>query len=418
MLKSLITVSLVTAYTLILFTAQPTNAEKTACCPLAGRDLFNGKNLDGFTKRGGPAVYTVEGDCIVGRPQPGEENTFLCTDQEYGDFILDVDFYDENQNSGIQFRSHENSEFKQNRVHGYQCEIDPSSRAWTGGIYDESRRNWLYNLNANDAARNAFKQKDWNHLRIEAIGDSIRTWINGVPASDLVDSMTLTGFIGLQVHSTKNPEGKFVKWKNVRIQDLGKHQWQPFWTLESMDGYKTFGPAKWELKNHILAATSDGAAQSLLLSDNELNSFTLKMKFLVQKGSAAFCFRTYQDENDPNFYGYKVILDNQKDGMTGGLIQTGARELMIKPFRGISKHWENKDWLAYKPGEWNLLTVSSQGQRIVIFVNNRKTAELRYDPSEFRHEAKLPSHRIGFELLAGQATELQIQDIQILLPAK
>jgi len=230
--------------------------------------------------------------------------------------------------------------------------------------------------------------------------------------------MTLTGFIGLQVHSTKTPEGKFVKWKNLRIKDLGRHEWTTLWSLESMEGTKTSGPAKWDLKDQTLTATSDGSTQSLLLSEEELNPFTFKMKFLVKKGSAAFCFRTYQEENDPNYYGYKVILDDQKDGMTGGLVETGARELTIKPYKGLPKDWENKEWIAYKPDQWNLLTVSSHGQRIVVFINNRKTAELKYDPIQFGVSSNLPSHLVGLELPAGQNVELQIQDVQILKPAE
>ena len=105
-------------------------------------------------------------------------------------------------------------------MHGYQVEIDPSGRAWSAGIYDEARRGWLCELRNNEAARNAFKHEEWNKYHIEAIGNSIRTWINGVPASNLEDSMTSTGFIALQVHGMKTA-GVEVKWRNIRIMDLG-----------------------------------------------------------------------------------------------------------------------------------------------------------------------------------------------------
>lgn len=107
------------------------------------------------------------------------------------------------------------------RVHGYQVEIDPSDRSWSGGIYDESRRGWLNDLKDNEAARNAFKPGAWNTFRIEAKGDSIKTFINGVPAADLHDAMTPRGFIALQVHGVGDrAEPLQVRWKNVRIQDL------------------------------------------------------------------------------------------------------------------------------------------------------------------------------------------------------
>ena len=76
-------------------------------------------------------------------------------------------------------------------MHGYQFEIDPSPRAWTGGIYDEARRGWLYPTNYNPEGQTAFKNGEWNSARIEAIGNSIRTWVNGVPCSDLLDKMCI-----------------------------------------------------------------------------------------------------------------------------------------------------------------------------------------------------------------------------------
>jgi len=183
--------------------------------------LFNGKNLDGWVQRNGNAEYKVVDGVIVGSSVKGEPNSFLCTEKTYSNFILEVDFWaDEDMNAGIQIRSNSNEEYRNGRVHGYQVEIDPSSRAWSGGIYDEARRGWLYDLKFNEAARNAFKHNTWNTFHIEAIGDHIRTWLNGVPCTNLVDSMTREGFIALQVHS--RPEsGIKVRYRNIRILDLG-----------------------------------------------------------------------------------------------------------------------------------------------------------------------------------------------------
>jgi len=183
--------------------------------------LFDGKTLNGWIQRGGEAKYEVKDSCIVGTSVKGTPNSFLCTKEEYSNFIFEVEFWvDEEMNSGIQIRSNSLEEYRNGRVHGYQVEIDPSERAWTAGIYDEARRGWLYDLRNNEAARKAFKHGAWNHLHIEAIGDRIRTWLNGVPAANLVDWMTHTGFIALQVHS-RPKDGIIVKWRNIRILDLG-----------------------------------------------------------------------------------------------------------------------------------------------------------------------------------------------------
>lgn len=183
--------------------------------------LFDGKTLKGWTQRGGKAVYEVKNGEIVGMTVKDTPNSFLCTEKEYGDFILELDLkLDDEMNGGVQFRSLSKPDYQNGRVHGYQMEVDPSTRAWSGGIYDEGRRDWLYNLNINPEGQKAFKKLDWNKYRIEAIGNTIRTFINGVPTAYLIDDMTAKGFIALQVHSIYGPmkEGMKIRWKNIRIQ--------------------------------------------------------------------------------------------------------------------------------------------------------------------------------------------------------
>jgi hypothetical protein len=198
-------------------------------------DLFNGKDLDGWVQRGGKAKYRAEDKQIVGTSVPNTPNSFLCTKKDYADFILELEFkVQDGLNSGVQIRSQYVEEGKEvesagkkikggpgGRVFGYQVEIDPSARAWTGGIYDEGRRGWLNDLKDNEAARKAFKAGEWNKFRIECKGDSIKTWLNGVPAADLKDSVTRSGFIGLQVHGVgKKEEALEVRFRNLRIKEL------------------------------------------------------------------------------------------------------------------------------------------------------------------------------------------------------
>jgi hypothetical protein len=210
-----------------------------ALAPLAAADdfqpLFDGKSLDGWKQHGGKAKYRVENGEIVGTSVPKTPNSFLCTEKEYGDFVLELEFkVDPTLNSGVQIRSQvfeketeidvegKKKKIPADRVHGYQVEIDPSDRAFSGGIYDEGRRGrFLADLKNNEAARKAFKQGDWNKFRIECRGDSIKTWINDVPAVDLKDSVTPKGLIALQVHGVgEKTDPLEVRWRNVRIQEL------------------------------------------------------------------------------------------------------------------------------------------------------------------------------------------------------
>jgi hypothetical protein len=181
------------------------------------QSLFNGVSLDGWRKTGGGATFGVEDGCIVGEVGPGP-NTFLCTTGDFSDFVLTVELrLDVPGNSGIQFRSHAD---EHGRVYGYQCEVDPSERAWSGGIYDEGRRGWLHPLEGPGfaEARAAFRIDGWNTYRIEAIGPRLRTWVNGIPCADLVDDVDAEGFIALQVHS--GAQGR-IRWRNIVLTPSG-----------------------------------------------------------------------------------------------------------------------------------------------------------------------------------------------------
>lgn len=186
--------------------------------------LFDGKSLKGWKQLNGQAKYRVENNQIVGTTVSNTPNSFLATEKDYGDFILELELKVNNSmNSGIQIRSLSLPEYKEGRVHGYQVEIDPSDRAWSGGIYDEARRDWLYIPDINPKGKTAFKKDQWNKYRIEAIGPVIRTWINDIPVACLVDDMTLKGFIALQVHSIGKDQtpGTEIRWRNIRIQTTG-----------------------------------------------------------------------------------------------------------------------------------------------------------------------------------------------------
>ena len=198
--------------------------------------LFDGKSIDGWVQRGGEAKYRVEDGAVVGTTIPNTPNSFLCTPRDYSDFVLELEFkVDPALNSGVQFRSQFAPEGetvesagkkikggKGGRVFGYQAEIDPSPRSYTGGIYDEGRRGWLQDLKNNEAARKAFKAGEWNTYRIECRGDSLKTFVNGVPAADVTDEVNAKGFIALQVHGIgKRKETLEVRWRNIKIKELG-----------------------------------------------------------------------------------------------------------------------------------------------------------------------------------------------------
>lgn len=204
-------------------------------------DLFDGKTLNGWSIHSGFAKYRVEDGTIVGTTVTKSPNTFLCTEKEFGDFILEFEvMVDPRLNSGVQFRSKIAQEeltywlrdekgnlqaktVPKDRVHGYQAEIAGAETGTSGGIYDEARRAMIPDwwIKKGTKASKAFKDGQWNTYRIECRGQSIKTWVNGVPTMDIKDAMTSSGIIGLQVHSVGDDTTPYeVKWKNIRLLDL------------------------------------------------------------------------------------------------------------------------------------------------------------------------------------------------------
>ena len=196
-------------------------AARPAAAQDSWRPLFNGKTLDGWTPCNGTAPFTVEGGAIVGRTVLGSPNSFLCTKEAFGDFILEFEAkIDSEMNSGVMVRGISDPAVQNGRVNGYQVEIDPSDRAWTGGIYDEARQGWLHTLAGQTAAQKAIRKGEWNTFRVETIGTSIRTWLNGVEAANVLDDQTARGIIALQVHSIGKDEskvGQTIRFRNIRI---------------------------------------------------------------------------------------------------------------------------------------------------------------------------------------------------------
>jgi len=373
--------------------------------------LFNGKDLKGWVQYNGKAKYTVEQGELVGRTVPGEPNSFLSTEKKYGDFILELDLkVDVHMNSGIQFRSELNDgndhcevtdTHTPNRVHGYQMEIDPSSRAWSGGVYDEARRGWLYPLEYNTAAKTAFKNNVWNHYKIEAIGTSIRTWVNGVPCAHIIDNMTTSGFLSLQVHEIGDSKdaGQEVRWKNIKIQTMNLKPTAPdnlfvvnlipntisadekrngvrlLWDGETTKGwrgaYKNYFPENvWYIKEGVLHVKGTNGAEASnggdIVTVDEFHAFDLQFEFQLSdtSNSGVKYFVTETENNKGSAIGLEYqILDDDKhpDALQGSIgNRTNASLYDLIPALRIGEGRREKIPI----GQWN------RG-RIIVFPDGK-----------------------------------------------
>lgn len=364
--------------------------------------LFDGESLEGWEIHGGQATYDVEEGTIVGRVKPNTPgNTFLCTKKPYGNFIFKVGLkLDSPMNSGIQIRSHVREEG--DRVFGYQCEVDPSARAWSGGIYDEARRGWLYPLSGDDEAkrqaRAAFKPEDWNEYTIEAVGPTIKTWVNGVPCADLVDFADLEGLIALQVHAGGSPG--VIRWKNVRIKDLGKSEWKPLFDGKDLSQWEPLGGGEWTVEDGMIRGTSkaESAVHGILCSKQEYGDFAIRLKYKPVRGNSGLYFRTEKSGDDVVVHGFQAEINPNDD--PGSLYETAGRAWVSRVPAEVSKE-------VFKPGDWNEMIVVAQGKDITVFINGKEVTRLRNDPGRTRGF-------LGLQLHGGEDMEIYFDDIEIM----
>lgn len=424
------------------------------------QDLFNGKDLSGWTQKNGEAIYEVIDGVIVGKTVLNTPNSFLCTEKDYGDFILEFDVkVDDRLNSGVQIRSESYPEYRDSRVHGYQVEIDPSDRAWSGGIYDEARRGWLYALDLNPDATSAFKNGEWNTFRVECVGPHIKTWVNGVAVSNLYDEMTPDGFIALQVHSVgDDPEkgGIEVMWRNIRIitEDVEKYKTEseaPYFSrlvnkladAEVADGWKLLFDGKtsdgwrraydegfpekgWKIEDGVITVLASDGAESQnggdIVTVDEYSDFDLQLEFRITEGANS---------------GIKYFVTEAEEGNTGSAIGLEYQILDDKkhPDAKLGNHEGSRtlsslyDLIAASPkkrfygiGVWNSARIVSNGMHVEHYLNGIKVLEYERGTEAYRKLVAESKYKVwdnfgeagsGHILLQDHGDEVSFRSIKI-----
>lgn len=196
----------------------------TGVSPAAGtgewQNLVDGSTLAGWSNPYDWGEAWVENGEIRLR---ADKKFFLVTGSTFRDFVFEGEVMvpDTASNAGFMFRAN----VEPNKVYGYQAEVDPKSRRWSGGLYDEGRRGWL-NPPAGDTVAGrifregpgrAFVPGRWNRYRIEAVGDSLKIYVNDTLTTGYRDSEDREGYIGIQHHGEA---GKVYRYRNLRIRPV------------------------------------------------------------------------------------------------------------------------------------------------------------------------------------------------------
>ncbi len=400
-----------------LVPAQPAQGPRDGWQP-----LFDGRTLDGWYQCNGSAPYTAEEGTITGRATLGSPNSFLCTRAQYGDFILEYDAWQETElNGGVQIRSIADSAIMQGRVHGLQVEIDPSPRAWTGGIYDEARRGWLHTLQGQPAAQRAFRRGAWNHFRVEAIGTSVRTWVNGVPAANILDDLTPRGVIALQVHDIGRDSaraGARIRFRNLRIrttnlqaartpdrQDVPQYNyivntisereraagWTLLWDGRTSAGWRgaklaTFPATGWAMRDGVLSVIGsegrESAAGGDIVTVAPYENFELMVDYRLTRGANSgikYFVDTELNRGEGSAIGCEFqLLDDAvhpdaKLGVAGNRTNGGLYDLIAPVavrFNGI--------------GQWNQARIIVRGRHVEHWLNGFRTVEYERGTQQWR----------------------------------
>jgi len=451
------------AVAIILFTAvanlQPANAQLKA----GYKSLFDGKTLKGWKRLAGTATYGVEKGAIVGTTAAGSGNTFLVTEKEYGDFVLELDVRIDSpkSNSGVQVRSHFDPAGNSGKglVYGKQCEVDPSPRKWSGGIYDEGRRDWLYPLDMHAEVKDVFKVGQYNHIKIECIGNGMKTWVNGVAMAYVVDTLDHTGFIGLQVHAVQKPEdaGEKVYFKNIQIKTadikpavfakniyvvnlepntLTNYEQQDGWKLlfdgKTSKGWRStatlqFPTKGWDLSNGcitVIGSNTPNEAQTGgdIITEDRYETFDLSFEFKItdvaNSGVKYFTYLSKGETGSALGFEYQVLDDDKHPDAKAG--RNGDRKLgSLYDMLPADKQAR----FVHKVGAWNT-------GRIVVHPNNHVehylngVKVLEYDLtskefkdafalSKFKNDQGFENRKPGYILLQDHGCTVSYRDIKV-----
>ena len=415
--------------------------------------LLNENNFSGWEIKQGKANFDInEDNVITATTILNSPSTYMGTVRHYDDFILEYEiFATPGLNSGVQFRSLVS---EKGQVYGYQCELDTDEfRSWTGGIYDQSRRDlFLYPLTRNEKGKNAFKNGVWNKVRVEAIGNTIRTWVNGVQCSNLLDDTSKTGFIAMQLHSINSEKdlGKVVKWKNMRIltSNLEKNRWPVesyateinhidnflsddqiskgwkfLWDGKTSAGWRgaklnSFPEKGWIIENGALKVISSGGRETGgggdIVTIKKFSNFELEVDFKISKGANSgikYFVDTSMNKGEGSSIGLEFqILDDKnhpdsKKGVLGNRTVGSLYDLIT-----AENLQESRGKRKILPNTWHRARIVVNGSHVEHWMDNIKMLEYDRHSQVFKSLINYSKYQKWPDFGQGDSGHILLQD--------
>jgi hypothetical protein len=383
------------------------------------QSLFDGEALDDWRNPYDWGETQVVDDEIRLR---SDEKFFLVTDTTFRDFVFEgeVKVPDRESNSGFMFRAN----VEPNRVSGYQAEVDPSDRAFSGGLYDEARRGWLHPQEGTSSGEEfrktvgqAFQPDEWNRYRIRAEGDSLEIWVNGERTTAYRDSRDREGVIGIQHHGE---DGKVYRFRDLRVKRLvgeavaqgdappntlteaeREAGWQLLFDGESFDGWTALGAERIPAEHWQVVSASGGAIKKResdnvptapdgqpleggdIMTEDAYRDFELKWQWKVAEGANSglkynvseqmstaaeptraalgFEYQILDDERHPD-----AKDPTHRAGALYDLIRADASRKQVRP-----------------PGQWNQSRLVFDGSHGEHWLNGEKLLEYDLDSERF-----------------------------------
>ena len=414
--------------------------------------LFDGKSLTGWKQVNGTATYEVIDGAIVGITRAGTPNSFLATEKSYSDFVLEFEAMQTvgPTNSGVQFRSHSKPEVMQGRVHGYQMDLDPSERQWTGGLYDEAMRGWLYPGTLH-LKPGLYKFGEWNRVRIEAIGHSLRTWVNGELMAYVIDAGYDTGFIALQVHSIDAPAdaGRRIHWRNLRIKEQAQPSppqaqifvrntlpnelseverqqgWRLLWDGKTSQGWRSakseaFPARGWRMENGELIVAGNTGGD--IVTNDMFDAFELQLEVKLTPGANSGIFYFVPKDKDPLLGLEYQLLDDERHpdaklGVDGNRTLASLYDLIPRaPLM-------TNVGLAPKIGEWQHARIVARadghiehwlnGVKVLEFTRGSEDFRKRVAASKFKTMTGFGTEKSGRIMLQDHGDEVRFRSVKV-----